>query len=338
MRNLLVVAAVIAAAPMAMASKARVSALGTSHQLMDVQYTFDRPSMINSMGDLVTIEWGNNAATANGTTIPKAEGGFIKKHNEMTYGLYLGKQGLLSSQAGVFMEEQNPLNLLFGMKSGEMAWGLNLGYSNGKNDTGSLKASSMQLNAGVEFGQFEVAVGSTLGAKAENATTKQELTAMSADLSYNINADMHSYLEYNTSKFENGATKTEQTIMELGFVNTFAKSEEASFFYGIAYNSNKIKDGVEKQALPIWLGVEASATSWMTMRASVKQNVLINEEKAANGNKTDADSIAFAAGAGFKLGKGMLDATFGTANSGHMSFSDGTTDKFLSNVSYTYNF
>lgn len=46
------------------------------------------------------------------------------------------------------------------------------------------------------------------------------------------------------------------------------------------------------------------------------------------------------AGAGLKLGKGMLDANFGTANKGQLNFGNGSAagQEFLTNVAYTYMF
>lgn len=351
MKKLIVVAAAVLAGSPAFASKARVNALGNSRQLVDVQYTFERPYLLHSVGEMATIEWG--AKDPAGTN-PKAEGGVIKKHEDMVYGLYLGKQGLLSSEASKaantalgLLAEQNPINVLFGMKTGEIAWGLNLSYSNGKNDTtNDLKTSSTGLTLGATMGDWEAEIGSSLAGKAEDSTDKDTVEVkgdMKLGVGYNISEQQHAYLTYGTNKVDTTtaggtAVTTEKTVMELGYINTLVKSEDANFFYGVAYSSNKIKDGDETTTLPLWIGVEATATSWMTMRASVKQSVLINEVKNAAGKKQDLDSIAFAAGAGFKLGKGMLDASFGTANEGHLSFNDGAATKFLGNVSYTYMF
>lgn len=348
MKKLIVVAAAVLAGSPAFASKARVNALGNSRQLVDVQYTFERPYLLHSVGEMATIEWGaKDPAGAN----PKAEGGVIKKHEDMVYGFYLGKQGLLSTEAAAFgndvLAEQNPINVLFGMKTGDIAWGLNLSYSNGKNDTAKdLKTSSTGLTLGATMGEWEAEIGSSLAGKAEDSTDKDTVELkgdMKLGVGYNISEQQHAYLTYGTNKVDKttaggAAATTERTVIELGYINTLVKSEDANFFYGVAYKSDKIKDGNETTTLPLWIGVEAAATSWMTMRASVKQSVLINEVKDAAGKKQDLDSIAFAAGAGFKLGKGMLDASFGTANEGHLSFNDGAGTKFLGNVSYTYMF
>lgn len=336
MKKLIVFAAAAVMASPAFASKARITALGNSRQLNDVQYVFDRPYLLNETAEQLTMEWGNTSGNT-----PKAEAGIFTKIGEGMFGLYLGRQGLLTTVTDVPLAQQNPINLLYGSKAGDIAWGLNFGYSNGKDDATDLKSNSMDLTVGAATGAWEVELGMSLGAKAENATESAEVKSdMNLGVGYDLNETQHAYFTYNTHKWEEdvgaGDSSEEKTTMELGYINTLVKTDDANFFYGVAYNTSKIKDGVETMALPVWMGVEATATSWMTLRASVKQSVLINEEKAANGDKSDLDSIDFNAGAGIKLGKGMLDATFGTAKAGHVSFSDGGTDDFLANVSYTY--
>lgn len=345
MNKLIVIAALALAGSPAFASKARVNALGNSRQLVDVQYTFERPYLLSSVGEMVTIEWGDKGA-AN----PHAEGGFIKKHGDSVYGLYLGKKGLLSGKTTAnYLPEQNPINLMYGSKFNDLTWGVNLNYSNGKDEgvASSPKTSTTGLTAGVTNGTWEVELGTSLTGKAEDNTTGANKTievknAMNVGFGYNINEAMHAYATYATSKVETTgvAAADENTKMQVGFINTVSKTEDANFFYGVAYSSDVTKDTTETTALPVWMGIESMATSWMTLRASVQQNILLNEttDKTVTPNKkSDLDSIAFNAGAGFKLGKGMLDASFGTAKAGHLSFSDGTS-QFLSQVSYSYMF
>nr|CAE47738.1 major outer membrane protein [Bdellovibrio bacteriovorus] len=374
MKKLLVVAALtMAAAPAAMASKARVSALAGSRQVLDFQTAFDRPYQFMALGSQATIEWGaadtKTAPTGPGTGTfaaanPHAEGGFLMKSDDMAYGAYLGRRSTAFNDAvaaavdsGItnLMTEQNPINLYYASKMGEWTWGVTVKYSNGKDEVADIsgtglveaKASSMGLAVGASNGTFDVELVQGLTGKTERGDASVESKGMTQiGFGYHINENMEAYAQYGMVKADitdgNAANDFtyDRTGYAVGFVNTVSKTEDANFFYGIAYESGKIKDVAEQSMLPVWMGIEANATSWMVLRASVKQNILINETKvsAANDAKVDVDSIAFNAGLGFKLGKGMLDASFGTANQGHLSFSDGTADKFLSNVAYTYNF
>ncbi|MBV2168950.1 MAG: hypothetical protein KUL82_09600 [Bdellovibrio sp.] len=356
MKKLLVVAALTMAAAPAMASKARVSALANSRQLVDVQYTFERPYLLHSVGELVTVEWGKGG---DGVT-PHAEGGLVKKHGESVYGIYFGRKSTdfsgavakANDPAGLgfsVLEEQNPMNLFYGMKSGDLSWGATLKYSNGKNDAKKQKATSMGIAAGVTNGTWEAELVLGLAGKTEEEIAGVTHTVESKGntklgFGYNLSDAMHVYADYKMSKIEGDTSAAagveatiEKTVLNVGFINTVAKNDDANVFYGIAYSMDTVKDSSETTTLPVWVGIEANATSWMVMRGSIKQNVLLNTTKdktpGGAGDTTDLDSVVAAAGVGIKLNKGMLDATFTQAGAGTIN-----SDQLLSNVSYTYNF
>lgn len=355
MKNLLLVAALTVAAAPAMASKARVNALGNSRQVVDVQTSFDRPYLFNSVGELATIEWGG-ADTHNGTArtdaTRHAEGGFLKKHDDMVYGIYFGRQSdafntaISKSNAvlsGVLLREQNPLNLIFATKSGDLSWGATFKYSNGK--LGDLKSSSMGVAAGITNGTWEVeATLGLLGKSEVNADNKVESkTNYALGFGYNLSDAMQVFAKTSATKADQTLATVSSTIYdatstEVGFINTVVKNDDANFFYGIKYQMGEVKDDYKASRLPIWMGVEANATSWMVIRGSLTQNVLINEVTLSGTpeTKVDADSIAFAAGAGLKLGKGMLDVSFG--NDSKKGQFDYAAAGFLTQASYTYNF
>lgn len=353
MKKLLVIAALTAAAAPAMASKARVNALGGSRQIVDFQTAFDRPYQFMALGTLATFEWGAQDRAVTGPADNHAEGGFLMKHDEYAYGVYLGRRSTTFDTAvdtgrGLgatnLLKEQNPINLYYASKMGDWTWGIVGKFSNGKQEgAADQKVTSSGVSLGASNGMIDVDVIQGISGKSEQTgATLESKGYTDLTVGYHLDENMEVYANYMMSKVEGTLGTTtftqETTEMSVGFVNTVVKTEDSNFFYGIAYLNNKVKDGAEKSYLPVWMGIEANATSWMVLRASVTQNVLLNEEKTAAGSKSDLDSIAFAAGAGFRLGKGMLDATFGTANQGHMSFSDGTGDQFLSNVAYTYMF
>lgn len=365
MKKLIVVAAAVLAGSPAFASKARVNALGNSRQLVDVQYTFERPYLIHNIGELATIEWGAKGEGAN----PHAEGGFFKKADDSVYGLYFGRKSadfsavIQKANAAplsfTVLEEQNPINVFYGMKSGDLSWGATLKYSNGKNDASDRKVSTMGLAAGVTNGVWEAElvlglVGKSEETVATNSRTVESKGNTKIGFGYNLNDTMHAYVDYKTVKIEGdtaaaaGVEATvEKTDMNLGFINTVVKNDDVNFFYGVAYSSSNTKDTEETSTLPVWMGIEANATSWMVMRASLQQNVLINTvtTKVANtpDSKADLDSIAFNVGAGIKLGKGMLDVSFNkdnagaAANAGKGEFNY-AAGGFLTQAAYTYNF
>lgn len=347
MNKLIVIAALALAGSPALASKARVSALNNSRQLVDVQYTFERPYLLTSVGELATIEWGATGDAA----ARHAEGGFIKKSGDSVYGLYFGRKSAEFSGAVTafnavapndVLAEQNPISLLYASKMGDLTWGATLKYSNGSNEAANdQKSSSAGISAGVTNGTWEAELVLGLVGKSEATNSTLESKGNTKiGFGYNLSDMMHVYADYRMVKFDAtvGATSdtTEVTTMNVGFINTLVKNDDANFFYGVAYSSNSIKDDEEKSTLPVWMGIEANATSWMVMRASLQQSVLINttNDKTASPNaKSNLDSIAFNAGAGLKLGKGMLDVNI--ASAGNFDYA---AAGFLTNASYTYNF
>lgn len=385
MKKIILMATVALAATPALASKSRVNALGDSRQVNDFQQAFERPYLFNNFGTMVTYEWGTtsaavfNAGQAVEKTNPKAEGGFLVKGEDMVYGLYLGRLsndfGKIVTQANggtdfditttannrteaqSFLYEQNALNLIYASKAGDLSYGVTFKYSNGQNEVADKKVNSMGLAAGVTNGTWEVEAVIGLAGKTEANAINQNIESKGNNkigFGYNINETMHVYADYKMAKSEGkvGVDATvENTAMNIGFINTLVKNEDANVFYGVRYsmNTEDIKadpvkvEKTESTTLPVWIGVEANASSWMVLRGFVSQSILLNETKvttAAATKKADIDAINVGAGVGLKLGKGMLDASFNTTNAGHLSFGNGaaTADRFLTNVAYTYNF
>ena len=129
------------------------------------------------------------------------------------------------------------------------------------------------------------------------------------------------------------------------------KSDNSTFFYGVSYNidtaDNKEQTTetsdpykLDKSSMPFLIGMEVEANSWMTVRGSIKQNVLLGEKKykGAEANSADNNTVANA-GLGFKWNKVSLDATIAKAlTPASGSTANITVDNFLSNASLTYLF
>lgn len=262
--------------------------------------------------------------------------------------------------------EQNGLNAFYSGKFNDMIWGATLKYSNGKKEgANEYKSNSAGIALGLTNGTWEVELVQGIVGKSELTSGANVFEVESKGLTkvgvgYNINEAMQVYANYAMTKLEGSGTGTfatapfadlnttvENKKYSVGLINTVVKDDSINFFYGVAYQ-NEEQTGIQdfkKSVLPVWLGVEANATSWMVFRGSIQQNILINETEdtaATPKTKSDLDSIAFNAGVGIKLGNGMLDANFATAANGSLNFGNGDVagggQEFLSNVAYTYNF
>ncbi|WP_374001164.1 hypothetical protein [Bdellovibrio bacteriovorus] len=353
MKKLLVVAALVtAAAPAAMASKARVEALNNSRHVLDFQSAFDRPYQFLALSEQATIEWGDKGAAA---VDPHAEGGFVKRHGDDTaFGVYFGRRSADFSEAVQYarttgglaniIDEQNGLNLFYAGKMSEWTYGVTLKYSNGKDDSVDAKSSSSGLALGVTNGTWDVDLVQGLSAKSEVGSDGVESKGLtSLTVGYHMSPEMEVYGNFKTVKVEGtgalSAAKIEKTSYKVGMVNTLVKSDEGNFFYGVELASAKTDKVSESMTLPVYMGVEANAASWLVLRASVAQNVILNETKditggGTDGDKKDLDSTVMAAGAGFKFGKSMLDVTFKGAAAGEFN----TNTDMFSQVAYTYTF
>ncbi|AHZ86047.1 hypothetical protein [Bdellovibrio bacteriovorus] len=346
MKKILVVAALtMAAAPAAMASKARVEALANSRHVLDFQTAFDRPYQFMALSEQATIEWG-----ATGEGAPHAEGGFVKRHgDDSAFGIYFGRRSADFSEAvdtanaaipaPDLLKEQNGLNLFYASKMGEWTWGATVKYSNGKNDTDDAKVSSMGVAVAASNGTWDFELVQGFTGKSENVNAEVESKGLTnLTVGYHMSPEMEVYANAKMSKVEGGGAlagvEVETNTYKVGMVNTLVKSEEGNFFYGVEVASTKVKDDSESLLMPVYMGVEHNAASWLVLRASVSQNVILNETKDdASGDKTDLDSTAMAAGAGIKFGKSMIDATFTQTAAGTIN-----SDNLFSNVAYTYTF
>ncbi|MFN7905840.1 MAG: hypothetical protein ACK5P5_11725, partial [Pseudobdellovibrionaceae bacterium] len=151
------------------------------------------------------------------------------------------------------------------------------------------------------------------------------------------------------------------------------KKDGTDFFYGAALsmvtqkddgqaNTTSLGANIEKKettTLPVVVGVEHDAMSWLVVRGSVTQNFLYSSDKVStkNGATTDGvntvdDNTVVAAGLGFKFNKFILDATLAAAAHGNLGFdagdapATGTADpdqsqarnNFLAKAALTYMF
>ncbi|HWU42676.1 MAG TPA: hypothetical protein VN132_04525, partial [Bdellovibrio sp.] len=151
-----------------------------------------------------------------------------------------------------------------------------------------------------------------------------------------------------------GDTDIKTTTYEIGMVNNH-KIDGGTFFYGISYLNASTKQEpagaaskeISESALPLLLGMEYDATSWLTLRASVKQSVFLNDSKneiaaGADNQKTSMiNDTVVAAGAGVKLGKLAIDSTISAATNGRFLATENATPtntELLANMSMTYMF
>lgn len=362
MKKLFFAAVLTLVSASAFASKARLTALGGAAHISDAQTFTTQPADIHEVPDYVTLEFGetvSSTATATDNTAdaagnPNAEGGFVKSMGESKFGVYLGRQSesmalrqaFNAATGGTVPTMENPIELMYGAKTGDIKWGASFVYSNSDDKDANTKQSAMGARFGARKDAWDASIILGLGSNAEDATHKYKgTTGIKVTGGYSLNDNTYLFGSYKMDGFKgelsgNEVTDTSVNELALGFVNSW-KVDGGSFFYGatlVQYNQDDKKttadDKVTEMTLPFLIGVEADASSWLVLRGSVTQNVLISSEKDSGvDNGTVANSTTVAAGAGIKFNKMMLDMTLTSASNGALG-----SDDIGGNAALTYTF
>ncbi len=318
----------------------------------------------------------SSAANANPYN-EKAEGGFLMNSSWGMWGAYIGHRsetvtefvsGINASalqQVGTFngllLTEQNPVDFFFGGEVSGMKWGSYLHYSSAKSDAlvAGQNGTDAKINtAGAGFGlagdNWDAFLRFGLMGKSEaNATAglpgnKGKLEQKGL---YSVGGgywmeNNYIFANFLTAKGEASntvpaasTTDIEKTEYQVGVVNNNPVAG-GNVFYGVSYLNNETKQGTNKSTksrLPVVIGMEVDAASWLVLRGSVTQAVLVGENKALNGNKSELiNSTTVAAGAGIKFGKLTLDGLIShTPNSNASAFTGSGAENNLPNTNGT---
>jgi len=364
------------------ATKSRMNALGQdsargSHYLNDTRNVFRNAANINTMNNYVVTEWGTAASTVSSASSPAAEGGFARSAGNFNYGVYLGSDinshngqratgtgyaGTATMGSGSFQMSDNEVDLFFGGDMG-LQWGANLHYASGKTEapaTTKKEHSALGLGVGVMMG--DLAASLNLGLKDESTfdgTTAGTKFENDGDMNFNVSYKMGAnafFVEYDKlgAKYNNGTATatTEKTTITVGAGHVKEVSNTARINMDVSYvktdaedkTAAGVKTEVNSSKLPLTVGFEVDANSWLVLRGSIKQNFFIGttETKSTTTTKSSvANSTVVQAGATLNFGKLKVDGAIGTTSAGGSAGSntnDGTlrTDALLTTVAVHY--
>ena len=365
MKKALLIAAALCLTAPAFASKARKASIPDCVACTDVQDVFTNPARMFTFGDLVTAEFGTAGTLAVGQTYETAsvpEGGIFRASGNTKWGFYAGHRNsvtdLLKLITGWAMSSavvQNPWTAFYGQKGGNMDWAASFTYFDQKTGTGATekKNNGMGLRVGATTNAWQAYLGMGLsGKESSGANEIKGNSSYEIGGQYNLSGDSIAYADVITAdSSQSGAATTKGTYSAyiLGWENK-VKSDAAHVFYGVKYSYAKLANDAtgagattsENTLLPIYLGVEADAASWLALRASVSKAVLIDSQKTTtagvDNELTGSSPAALALGASFKWNKVTMDwivasGAAATSGSGVMS-----TTGFGTNASLTYSF
>lgn len=385
-KQLVLVAGLAVLATPAIASKARLQALGESvdgsFYINDNRNIFLNASEVLNHKDMVTFEWGagTGGTTSNGTTNSDtaaqaaAEGGFLRAAGNMVWGAQLGRvtsfaqdyqtmaaNGGIGAAADLYAPS-NALDLFIGGDAG-VKWGVQGTYISQKDDAHNganqtAKANQIDLAAGVSSGNIagyvKYGASGKITQDSNDASIKRK-TPIELGVSYKW-MEYTLFGQYNTVKYDTEVATAQSDVKksswQVGVGRSSKLSDKATLFTKLYYTQMKTDfDGLnsnnknETKALPAVVGLEYDAASWLVLRGSVQQNIIIGEQKV-NGNKsTVLNSTDVNAGATFKFGDLSVDGVLGTNNGTGATRSTHNgetgilnTDNLISRVSMTYRF
>ena len=271
--------------------------------------------LIRSMGDAkFALGLGHDDA---GTFSYRSAANLIKTNSSLTYAI---------------KPQQNPLFLAYATKMADMNVGAGLRYSNYDDKKGDEKESTMGLTIDASTSKWDVALDLGLTDEwktgATNASPNDSYKAKSAITltgGYNLTDSL-----YVNAGFTTGGFKMEDNAVEVADVDASSynvgitesmKKDGSEFFYGAGLTSTTVKEKssdtkATSLKMPLIIGVEAEANSWLTIRGSVTQNLLlVDSDKTTTGAATSvetapgANSTKLAAGAGLKFNKLTVDGS-----------------------------
>lgn len=373
-KNVLLIAGLAVLSTSAFASKARIEALGTNSNLYikDNRNVFRNAATINSNKNYIVTEWGTAKkddvpGTSTTAAAPRAEGGFFKEAGSLAYGLYLGDNGsrntdrVEQSTAAGFLAQDNALDLFIGGDAG-LQWGAKVHYANSKQEPGTAAAvrknTAFGLGLGVVMGAVEGYANIDLSDKStgDGTTAANEAKlkpSFTVGGSY-VWSDYTLFAEVANGKIESKIGTTTETDKDfdvlVGAGRVMEINPTARVFGNVAVKMTKSEtnDGAapsttEKTTnttLPVTFGFETDATTWLALRGSVSQNVLLNNEKVETSGattstvkNTNRNTTTVNAGASLTFGKLALDGSIGAMTTGSLNL-----DTLMSRVGATYSF
>jgi hypothetical protein len=268
---------------------------------------------------------------------------------------------------------QNTVEAIVAGNAGNFKWGGGLLYGMMQNNSEvvspatsaypNYKANTIELQGGLEIGVHRAWIHADLSGHAERqvASGSTENFDLSPGATVGWTMDLpQSQKVFVTGGYEafTGRTSTANATdrngslkgISAGWVQFLNPDDGTRVFYtgGLSYanfdlDSDLNSQGVESEQkierffIPIALGLETKLTDWMTLRGSVRQNLLIDQRKTTVTDRNSPNSTTVAAGLGIRWKKVIADATLtGADGGGGAGHFDGSN--LFENLSFTYFF
>ena len=386
----------------AFASKARLISLGDdkdgSFFIDDFRNIFLNAAYVNNHKNQVFLESGSTGNTFNldsDDNNQKAMGGFLMSSGNLVYGLYLGNESdtdiLLRTTAwntgGTLNPVDNVTDFFIGGEAGDIKWGANVLYSKNEDTSKKQEDERYALRLGMMMGEIEAFANISLGNEATDSnagTTANTELKFDGKMGYHVGGsyrigDFTPYVSYKDGTWDNkdGTTTTEGSFTEIkvGVGHTKNISSTSRIFTRINYFSEEVElkyaagaAKAELKRVPLTLGFESDATSWLTLRGSISTNLMGDRKTenlanvvnatskilvtsryngavndTVNRDETLQNTTVVSTGATLKFGKLSIDGLLGTTGSAGTSTTSSKVgalalDRLMTRVAMTYSF
>lgn len=343
----------------------------------------------------------NTQANIDTNNNPKAAGGFLMNAGDYVWGAYLGNesntssllrivgsaQGSEAAPGDLLQSSDNQIDFFIGSEANGIKWGANAVYTKAEDKQNVRKDSGYAVRLGATADAWDAFVNASIGGSAEgNYNNGADTHKFDGSIGlhvgggYKVSEEGKVYAYIKQFGWEQsdsspalpanaGKTKVDGsfTTYALGYGHTM-KTDVGTFYSNIYYRMKEIEvkftnvAKAENTELPITFGYEAAATSWLTLRGSVTQNIMGSRKndytnKGLNtvaqnlatgefgadttGKKvSQRDSTEVRAGASLNFGQLVIDGLIGTEVSGTSRVSSDKLrlDDVLARVGATYSF
>lgn len=282
-----------------------------SYYISDYRNIYINPAELGSFGNMAVIELGSNgralssAATLDADNETKAQGGMIYKlSNGMSVGAILGDETdvaaltrILASNggaAGTFLQTADNVIDLFASGDAGVKWGANLLYTEGSNKAAGAryKQNSIATRLGVMGDAWNAHLLVALGAKADapdytSTPTYKGKLGFRLGGGYDLSESRKVFGMYESYSWKQKNATTAERVgkfskMIIGYGHTKKITDAGIFFVKGQFDLTKIEleaisglvaAKIDRMSVPLTIGYEHAALSWLTLRGSVVQNL-----------------------------------------------------------------
>lgn len=296
-----------------------------SFYVQDARNMFLNPAYLAAQKESLLLDWGKTERTGTTPTSAEAEGGYVREMGKMNLALQLGRVNDFAKDiravnanlsdmttnvnGGDFAEGQNNVDVLVAGE-GDVNWGGMLSVTRSKASTGvadkQAEVQAYEIRGGVLSTKFDVFGSMVLGGQSVTESTTDAEFEQKFSVTFGGGAQMSSdhrmyakvrFATFDAQKKDNSVDYDGDNIAAMiGVARTKELNKDARFFAASELSFQKlnaddnkasnIDEKYEITALPITLGIEADANTWLKFRGSVKQGILLGRTKTTAGIST----------------------------------------------------